>query len=84
MCLAQPAIITYLCGNVNAFVKHLKEFFNKNKLLNHIETELQNLSGSMYNCCNNIMMMLRTTMIIPEREPLIVRMKDQGRLHYVI
>ena len=55
LCLAQLAISHIFCGNVNAFVEHSEEFFNKNKSLNHIEMELemQNLSGFIYNFCNN-------------------------------
>ena len=55
LCLAQLAISHIFLGNVNAFVEHSEEFFNKNKSLNHIEMELemQNLSGFIYNFCNN-------------------------------
>lgn len=55
LCLAQLAISHIFQGNVNAFVEHSEEFFNKNKSLNHIEMELemQGLSGFVYNFCNN-------------------------------
>ena len=56
LCLAQLAITHIFMGNVNAYMEHSEEFFNKNKSLNHVEMELemQVLSGYIYNYVGNL------------------------------
>ena len=51
LCLAQLAISYIFIGNIEAFIEHSNEFFEKNKSLAHIEMdlEMQILSGYIYN-----------------------------------
>lgn len=55
VCLCQISISYLFIGDIEAYLKHSEDFFNKNKILKHAEMELEMLmlTGYVYNICDN-------------------------------